>query len=89
MLFVKGLLLMRIVESIWLQWMAYKLCPWVVFPSKKTFVEEILLNLVKKMNSYVVLALTNCLLTTCTFDFWMSKGTHDVFVVVNFISSDK
>jgi hypothetical protein len=48
MLFVKGLLLMKNVESIWLQQMAYMLCMRVVFPSKKAFVEEILLNLVEK-----------------------------------------
>jgi len=41
------------------------------------------------MNTYVVPTLTNYLSTTCTFDLWMSKGTHDIFVVVNFISSDK
>lgn len=41
------------------------------------------------MTTYVELALANCLLTTCTFDLWMSNGAHDVFVVVvNFISSD-
>jgi hypothetical protein len=52
---VKGLLPMRIVESIWLQQMAYMLCPWVVFPSMKAFVEEIMLNLVNKtMSTYVV-----------------------------------
>ncbi len=33
-------------------------------------------------------ALVNCILATCTFDLWMSKGEHDVFVVVvNFLSS--
>jgi hypothetical protein len=37
----------------------------------------------------VVHALVDYLLTTCTFDLWMSKGAHDIFVViVNLISSD-
>jgi hypothetical protein len=91
MLFVvKKLLPMRNMESIWLQWMAYMLCPWVVFPSKKTFVDKILPNLVKKtLNTYVVFALANYLSITCTFDLWMSKGAHDFSTcVVNFISSD-
>jgi hypothetical protein len=67
--------------------MAYMLCPQVVFPSNKTFVEEILLNLVEKMmNTYVVHALVDYLLATCTFDLLMFKGAHDIFiVVVNFI----
>jgi hypothetical protein len=91
MLFVvKKLLPMRTMESIQLQWMAYMLCPWVIFPSRKTFVEEILPNLVKKiLNTYVVLALANYLSITCTFDLWMSKRAHDFFAyVVTFISSD-
>jgi hypothetical protein len=69
MFVVKGLLLMKIVESIWLQRMAYRLCLWVVFPSKKAFVEEIFPNLVDEtMNTYVVHALVDYLLATCTFD---------------------
>jgi hypothetical protein len=66
------------------------LCPLVVFPSRKTFVKNILPSLVEKtMTTYVEFALVNYLLTTCTFDLWMSNGVHDVFVVVvNFISSD-
>jgi hypothetical protein len=49
MLFVvKGLLLMSIVEFIWLQRLTYKLCPWIVFPSKKKKIEEILPSLVEK-----------------------------------------
>ncbi len=66
------------------------LCPWVVFPSRKTFVEEILLNLVEEMmNTYVVHALVDYLLATCTFDLFMFKGAHDIFVVVvNFILND-
>lgn len=85
MLFVvKKLLPMRTMESIWLQWMAYMLCPWVVFPCRKTFVEEILPNLVKKtLNTYVVLALANYLSITCTFDLWMSKGRMTSLLVLS------
>ncbi len=40
------------------------------------------------MFTYVHLALANYILATYTFDLWMSKGEHDVFiVVVNFLSS--
>lgn len=67
--------------------MAYRLCPRVVFPSKKVFVEEVLLALVEKvLVTYVQLALASCMSATCTFDLWMSIGTHDMFVVIaNFI----
>ncbi len=66
------------------------LCPRVVFPSRKAFVEEFLLNLVEEtMNTYVVHALVDYLLATCTFDLLMSNGMHDIFIVViNLISSD-
>jgi hypothetical protein len=70
--------------------MTYKFCPWVVFPSWKRFVKEILLNLVDEtISTYVVHALVDYLSATYTCDLWMSKGARDVFVVVvNFISSD-
>jgi hypothetical protein len=69
--------------------MAYKLCPRVVFPNRKVFVDDALSGLVEKtMLTYVCLALVDCILAICTFDLWMSKGVHDVFViVVNFLSS--
>jgi len=69
---------------------AHMLCPQVIFPSTKAFVEKILPNLVKEtINTYVVHALVDYLSTTCTFDLWMFKGAHDIFVViVNLISSD-
>jgi hypothetical protein len=58
-------------------------------PLKKTFVGKALLSLVEKtMTIYVQPTLVNCLSTICTFDLWMSKGTHDVFDVINFISND-
>ncbi len=61
----------------------------MVFPSKKVFVGEVLLALVKKaLVTYVQLALASYMSTTCTFDLWMSRGTHDMFVViVNFLFS--
>jgi hypothetical protein len=46
---IKGFLPMRTFESIWLHQMAYKLCLMVVFPSKKLFVEEVLLTLMERI----------------------------------------
>ncbi len=41
------------------------------------------------MNLYVQPTLASCLFTTNTFDLWMLKGAHDIFVVViNFIHND-
>jgi hypothetical protein len=53
------------------------------------FVDDVFSSLVEKtMFTCVHLAVANCISTTYTFDLWMSKGAHDVFViVVNFISS--
>ncbi len=40
------------------------------------------------MFTYVHPALANYILATYTFDLWMLKGVHDVFIiVVNFLSS--
>jgi hypothetical protein len=33
---IKGFMFMRIVESIWLQRLVYRLCPQLIFPPKKT-----------------------------------------------------
>lgn len=70
--------------------LSYRFCPQIVFQSKKVFVETILFNLVEKtMSLYVQPTLASCLFAPYTFNLWMSKGVHDIFVViVNFISSD-
>jgi hypothetical protein len=66
---IKGLMFMKIVESILLQKLTYRLCPWLLFRPRKTFVEEDLLGLVGKMMTiYVQLELVDCLLATYTFD---------------------
>ncbi len=55
----------------------------MVFPSKKVFVEEVLLALVEKaLVTYVQLALASYMSTTCNFDLWMFVGTYDMFVVI-------
>jgi hypothetical protein len=87
---IKGLMPMRIIKSIWLQRLLYRLCLQLPFPPNKSFVEEILLGLIEKtMTIYMQSTLTDYILATCAFDLWMFKGARDVFVdVVNFISSD-
>jgi hypothetical protein len=86
---IKGFLPMKIIESVWLHRLAYRLCPRVVFPSKNVFVEKIMLDLVEKtMVTYVQLALASCMSTTYTFDLWMFARTHYVFaMVVNLLST--
>jgi hypothetical protein len=92
MLFMtNGLLPLKIVKLIWLHWFAYRLCWRVVFPSYKIFVEEILPSLVlKTIINHLHPTLNKCLLVSCTFNFWMLKGVHDMFTIVdNFLSIKK
>jgi hypothetical protein len=88
MLFViKGYLPMKTIESSYLYLMACRLRPRVVFLIKELFVDDVFFGLVEKtMFTCVHLAFANCISSTCTFDLWMSKGAHDVFVVDNFLS---
>jgi len=69
--------------------MVYKLCPKVIFPSRKAFVDDLFLGLVEKtIFTYVHFAFANYISATCTFALWMSKCVHDVFtIVVNFLSN--
>jgi hypothetical protein len=68
---VKGLLFMKTIKSIWLQRLVYKLCLKVVFLySRKVFVEKVIPTLV------------NYLLITCTFQIWVSRHAHNVFVAI-------
>jgi hypothetical protein len=66
-----------------------QVCPKVVFPSRKAFVDDVLSRLVEKtMLTYVHPTIVNCISATCTFNLWTSKGVHDVFaIVVNFLSN--
>jgi hypothetical protein len=69
--------------------MAYKLCPRVVFPNKKIFIDDVFSRLVEKtMLTYVHFAFANYISATYTFDLLMSKGAHDLFIIViNFMSN--
>jgi hypothetical protein len=54
------------------------LCPRVVFPLRKTFSQEVLVDLVEKTKEeYVLLKLKHCYSATTSFDLWMSKCAHD------------
>ncbi len=54
---------------------------------QKGFIEEVFPTLVNKaLTKFMQPASAKCLTTTYNFDLWMSKGVHDVFVVVvNFL----
>ena len=87
---IKSYLPLRVVEGIWLQRMALRLCPRIVFPSRKVFTDEVLPTLVERtLQVYVLPALDSCISAGASFDLWMSKGAYDVFgLVVNFVNSD-
>jgi hypothetical protein len=57
------------------------LCPQINFPLRKTFVENVIPNLVEKtMVTYVQPTLVSCLLTTCTLDLWILEGAHYILL---------
>jgi hypothetical protein len=67
------------------------LCARVVFPSRKMFSQEVSIDLVEKMKQkyYVLFKLKQCYSVTTNFDFWMSKGEHDVFaLVISFLNEE-
>jgi hypothetical protein len=38
---------------------------------------------------YVLPKLIDCIFALASFDLWMSKGAHDIFIlVINFLGSD-
>ncbi len=50
MLFViKWLMPMKTIKAIWFQRLVYRLCPWLLLPPRKSFVEKTLLGLVEKI----------------------------------------
>ncbi len=85
---IKSFLPLRTVEFVWFQRLALWLCSKVSFSSRRVFTEEDFPSLVNTTSTkFVQLGLAKCLTSTCIFDLWMSKGAHDVFVmVVNFLS---
>jgi hypothetical protein len=80
LLIVKNHLLLQFVESVWLKCFVLQLCPCVQFLFRNLFSNTILLELVKKTNVLPVLNDYSCVIAN--FDLWMSKGVHDVFILV-------
>jgi hypothetical protein len=64
--------------------------PFFFFLTLKKYYQEILPNLLEKMKqAYVLPKFTNYICTTTSFDLWMLKGAHDIFVfVINFLGFD-
>jgi hypothetical protein len=48
LLVVKNHLLIQFVESMWLKRLVMHLCPRIVFPSRKMFSQEVLVDLMEK-----------------------------------------
>jgi hypothetical protein len=87
---MKNNLLLQFVESVWFKHLILHLSSRVVFPFRKQNFQEILPDLEEKMKQiYVLPKLTNCIFATTSFGLWMSKGAHDIFVlVINFLGFD-
>jgi hypothetical protein len=83
---MKNNLQLQLIESVWFKFLTLHLCPRVVFPFEKKISGK-LLNLVEKIKEmYVLPKLIDCISITSSFDLWMSKGAHDIFVlVINFL----
>ncbi len=83
LLIVKNHMPLQFVESVWLKHLVLQLCPPVQFLSRKLFSNTILLKLVEKTKGIYVFPLLNDYnYSIASFDFWMSKGAHDVFILV-------
>ncbi len=75
---VKNHLPVQFVENTWLKRLVMHLCPRVVFPLKKTFSQEVLVDLMEKTKEeYLLPKLKQCYSATVGFDLWMSKCAHD------------
>jgi len=85
LLIVKNHLALQFVENVWLKHLVLQLCPHVQFPFQKLFSNIFLLKLVEKIKEMYVLPLLNdCSCAITSFDLWMSKGAHVVFVLAIF-----
>ncbi len=88
MLFViKAYMHVFVVESQWLRCLVMCQNSQVVFPNFKQMVQHVIPSLVAKtMEQYVILILDSCVTTITSFDLWMSKSRHEIYVI-NFINS--
>ncbi len=82
-LVVKNHLPIQFVESSWLKCLVMHLCPKIVFPSRKMFSQEVLVDLMEKTKEeYVLTKFKQFYFAIVSFDLWMSKGAHVVFALV-------
>jgi len=80
LLIMKNHLPLQFVESVWLKHLVLQLCPSVY---RKLFSNTILLESVEKTKeTYVWPLLNDCSCAITSFDLWMFKGAHDVFILV-------
>lgn len=88
LLCAKGLMPLSVAENLWFRRLAMRLDPKIVFPSRRSFCEDVIPRMVDRcMQEYVYPFLRTCVSCTLTFDLWMSRGTQDTFVlVVNFLN---
>jgi hypothetical protein len=83
LLIVKNHLPIQSIENMWMKCSCLHLCPRLGFPFKKQFSREISLELVEKTKQlYVLPILAKHNSTITSFDLWLSKGAHDIFVFV-------
>jgi hypothetical protein len=72
LLVIKNHLPIQFVENTWLKCFVMHLCPKVVFPLKKMFSQDVLLDLVEKIKQdYVLPKLKHCYSTRTSFCLWM------------------
>jgi hypothetical protein len=59
------------------------MCACVVFSSRELINQKVLLNLVENtQQTCMLLVLANYIISTISFDIWMSKRAHDAFALV-------
>jgi hypothetical protein len=78
-----------ILENLWLKQLVMHQNPQVRFLNQKQMIQHVIPSLVAKiMDKYVLPTLDSCVMATTSFDLWMSKFGHNIFIlVINFINS--
>jgi hypothetical protein len=84
----KGYMPLFSCENVWFQRLVLPQRSHVQFPSRSSFVEEMLATMVKKiMDQYFVPNLASTIVVSTSFDMWMSQDGVDTFsFVINFLN---
>jgi hypothetical protein len=87
---MKRLFLLTIVENIWMRRFDLQRDRWVVFPPRKTLIENILPSMMKCTLQALVFPFINAtIFVTAIFDLCMNKSAFDTFaLVINFLTLD-